>query len=208
VSTPLPTLPPDAPTLERRAVVARILRDRGDALAVASLGNPTYDVAAAGDSAANFYLWGAMGGAVMVGLGLALAQPARRVIVFAGDGETTMGLGALATVAVQRPRNLAIVVIDNERYAETGMQRAHSGRGVDLAGVAAATGFPDARTVRTEAELEAAVGSIVHGGARDAPVFVAIKVGIVPAPVSLPPRDGPYLRSRFREALLGPGAHR
>ena len=78
--------------LNRRAATARILRDRGDALVVTGLGNSTFDVAAAGDTPLNFYLWGAMGGAAMVGLGLALAQPERRVLVFMGDGEMMMGL--------------------------------------------------------------------------------------------------------------------
>src|SRR5689334_15780586 len=113
-----------ATQLNRREVVARILRDRSDALVITSLGNPTFDVAAAGDVPQNFYLWGAMGGAVMVGLGVALAQPDRRVVVFVGDGEMMMGLGSLATVAVHGASNLSIVVIDNEHYAETGMQPA------------------------------------------------------------------------------------
>lgn len=194
-----------APALDRRRAVARLLRDRGDALAVASLGNPTYDLAAAGDVAANFYLWGAMGGAVMVGLGLALARPERRVIVLAGDGELMMGLGALATVAVRRPENLSVVVIDNEHYAETGMQPAHSGRGVDVAGIARAAGFPIAQLVRTEAELDAAAPLVLRGGG---PVLVDVKVSTAPTPTVLPPRDGPFLRSRFREALLGAEAHR
>ena len=89
---------------------------------VAGLGSTAWDVTAAGDRPLNFPLWGAMGGAAMLGLGLALAQPARRVLVMTGDGELLMGLGSLATIAVQRPPNLAIVVFDNERYGETGMQ--------------------------------------------------------------------------------------
>lgn len=192
-------------TLNRRAVVARLLRDRGTALVVSSLGNPTFDVGAAGDHPANFYLWGGMGGALMMGLGLALAQPQRRVLVIAGDGETMMGLGALATVAVQRTANLALVVLDNEHYAETGMQPAHAGRGVDIAGIARAAGFADARTVRDDAELEAAVPGLY---AAPGPVLACIKVTTEPSPTSLPPRDGPYLRSRFREHLLGADAHR
>jgi thiamine pyrophosphate-dependent acetolactate synthase large subunit-like protein len=195
------TLPP---ALNRRSVVARLLRERGDALVVTSLGNPTFDVAAAGDCAQNFYLWGAMGGAVMVGLGLALAQPGRRVLVFAGDGEMMMGLGSLATVAAEKAGNLAVVVIDNEHYAETGMQAAHSGRGVDLPAVAAAVGFAHSRMVRTAQELESASVAVLQG---HGPVLVNVKVGIDPMPTSLPPRDGPYLRSRFRTALLGADAH-
>ncbi|WP_326542541.1 thiamine pyrophosphate-dependent enzyme [Pseudorhodoferax sp.] len=191
--------------LNRRAVVARILRDRGTALAVTSLGNPTFDVAAAGDSPQNFYLWGAMGGAVMVGLGLAQAQPQRRVLVFVGDGEMMMGLGSLATAAVQQVRNLGVVVIDNEHYAETGMQPAHAGRGVDITAIARAAGFAEGRTVHTETELEGAVDLLLQGAG---PVLATIKVTTDPAPTALPPRDGPFLRSRMREHLLGEAAHR
>lgn len=186
--------------LDRRAAVKRILRDRGDALAIASLGNPTFDLNAAGDCAQNFYLWGAMGGAVMTGLGLAQARPQQRVIVFVGDGEMMMGLGSLATVAVHPARNLSIVVIDNEHYAETGMQPAHAGRGVDIAAVARACGLETAWVVRTAEELEQAAEAVMH---RDGPVLVSVKVSTAAQETSLPPRDGPYLRSRFREALLG-----
>jgi thiamine pyrophosphate-dependent acetolactate synthase large subunit-like protein len=91
-----------------------------------------------------------MGGAAMLGLGLARARPSRRVVVITGDGEMLMGLGSLATIAVDAPANLVIVVLDNEHYGQTGMQPAHTGRGVDLAGIARAAGFVDATEVRTE----------------------------------------------------------
>src|SRR5262245_61481853 len=123
--------------LDRRQAVAALLEARGDALVVSGLGSTTYDVHAAGDHPANFYLWGAMGGAAMIGLGLALAQPARRVLVITGDGEQLMGLGALATIgSAAKPANLGIAVIDNGSYAETGMQRSHTGYGADLCAVA------------------------------------------------------------------------
>src|SRR6266704_1816338 len=141
--------------LDRREFVQKMLLDRRDLLVVSGLGSPTYDVAACGDDPLNFYLWGAMGGAAMIGLGLALAQPARRVLVATGDGEMLMGLGALATIAVQRPKNLAVIVVDNERYAETGLQEPHTAHGCDLAGVAAAAGFEAVHSVRTGAELAA-----------------------------------------------------
>ncbi|MBM3396973.1 MAG: aldehyde dehydrogenase, partial [Betaproteobacteria bacterium] len=141
--------------LNRRATVARLLRDRGDALVITGLGNASFDAMAAGDTPANFYLWGGMGGAVMVGLGVALAQPKRRVLVITGDGEMLMGLGSLATIAVEKPANLSIVVLDNEYYAETGMQVTHTGRGVDLVGIARAAGFEHTQQVNTAAELEA-----------------------------------------------------
>ena len=125
--------------LRRRAVTAALLEERGDLLVVSGLGAPSWDVTAAGDGPLTFPLWGAMGGAAMIGLGLALAQPARRVLVVTGDGELLMGLGALATIAIKRPANLAVVVLDNERYGETGMQATHTAFVVDLAATAQAT---------------------------------------------------------------------
>ncbi|MFQ5959000.1 MAG: thiamine pyrophosphate-dependent enzyme, partial [Alphaproteobacteria bacterium] len=140
--------------MRRREVVKALLAERGDTLVVAGLGAPAWDVTAAGDHALSFPMWGAMGGAVMMGLGLALARPERRVLVITGDGEMLMGLGGLATVAAQAPRNLAVVVLDNERYGETGMQATHTAWGVDLAAVAAGAGLPVAETVWDAAELE------------------------------------------------------
>ena len=143
-------------TLNRRDVVSNILRDRGDALIVTGLGSTTWDAAAAGDHPNNFYLWGGMGGAAMTALGLAQAQPKRRVIVLTGDGEMLMGLGSLATIGAAAPLNLAICVIDNQRYGETGMQETHTGHGVDLAAMATGAGFAETQTVLVEAkELKA-----------------------------------------------------
>lgn len=186
-------------TLDRRAVVARILHDRGDALLVTGLGSTTWDAAAAGDHTNNFYLWGAMGGAAMVGLGLALAQPQRRVLVITGDGEQLMGLGGIATIAVQRPSNLSLVVIDNESYGETGMQDTHTKHGVDLAGIATAAGFARSATVYNDDELEASVPVIYQ---QTGPIFTVVKVTTTPAATVLPPRDGAYLKNRFRQSLL------
>src|SRR6266545_976614 len=109
--------------LHRRAVVAELLRDRGDLLVIAGLGAPNWDVTAAGDHPNNFPLWGAMGAASMIGLGLALAQPKRKVLVITGDGEMLMNVGSLASIAVEAPKNLTIAVLDNERFGETGMQK-------------------------------------------------------------------------------------
>jgi len=186
--------------LRRRSTVARILADRGDILVVTGLGSTTYDCAAAGDHVLNFYLWGAMGSAVMVGFGLAMAQPKRRVLVITGDGELLMGLGALATVGAKRPENLAVAVIDNERYGETGMQRTHTSAGVDLAGIAKMAGFRETLVVREAAELEKAVPQLHHA---KGPVLAVMKVSTAPDPLVLPPWDGPYLKMRFRHALLG-----
>jgi thiamine pyrophosphate-dependent acetolactate synthase large subunit-like protein len=192
-----------APALDRRRAAARILASRGDGLVVAGLGAPCWDTAAAGDHRLNFYAWGAMGGAAMIGLGLALAQPRRRVLVITGDGELLMGLGSLATIGVQQPRNLALVVMDNEHYGETGMQATHTRFGVDLAGIAKAAGFRETGTVYSEAELARWVPRL--WGA-PGPLLAAIKVHTARAPMVLPVRDGTVLKNRFREALLGPEA--
>lgn len=186
--------------LDRREVVAQILKQRGDTLLVTGLGSTCWDAAAAGDDARNFYVWGAMGGATMIGLGLALAQPARRVLVLTGDGEMLMGLGALATIAVQQPTNLSVVVVDNERYGETGMQSTHTRSGVDLAGIAKAAGFPYSTQATTEMELQALIPTLYSN---NGPTFAVIKVMARSYPTVLPARDGTYLKNRFREAVLG-----
>src|SRR5437764_11118166 len=118
------------PRLDRRDAMRMLLENRGDLLLVTGLGSTTYDAAAVADDARNFYLWGAMGAAAMIGLGLAIARPDRRVLVVTGDGEILMGLGALATIGVQHPANLAVVVFDNGHYGETGMQASHTDSGV------------------------------------------------------------------------------
>ncbi len=189
--------------LHRREVVRELLAQRGDLLVVGGLGAPAWDITAAGDHALNFPLWGAMGGAAMIGLGLALAQPKKKVLVVTGDGEMLMGLGALATIAPQKPRNLYVVVLDNERYGETGQQLTHTGLGVDLAGMAKAAGFARALKVRTPADLSRLKKRIYSG---EGALFAQVKVDPEKLPLVLPPRDGAYLKNRFRVALLGPKA--
>jgi aldehyde dehydrogenase (NAD+) len=152
--------------LDRRAVVARLLHSRTEAVVVAGLGNPTYDLAAAGDHDRNFYLWGAMGGAAMIGLGVALAQPNIPVVVITGDGEMLMGMGGLATIALQNPANLHVVVLDNGHYGETGSQLSHTSARTDLTKVAAGCGIDKVTTITTMEDVERygnIVGSAING---------------------------------------------
>ena len=188
-----------AEALSRRAVVAEILRDREELLLVAGLGGPSWDCAAAGDDPRTFYLWGAMGLSPAVGLGLALAQPSRRVLVVTADGEMLMGMGILATIAVQAPGNFALVVLDNEAYGETGGQETHTARGVDLTGIARGAGFREAWTVREASELSRLRAKIREG---KGPLFAAVKVSPAKVPLVLPPRSGSFLHHRFREAVV------
>jgi len=186
--------------LDRREVTTQLLADRDGLVVVAGLGACAWDITAVGDDDLNFPLWGAMGGAASIGLGIALAQPDRRVLVLTGDGEMLMGMGSLATIALQKPRNLAVVVIDNERYGETGMQQTHTAFGVDLAGVAAAAGFPVTSTVRDQAELDAALPIILQA---PGPVFTTIKVKAEELEFVLPTNDGVVLKDRMRKAMTG-----
>jgi thiamine pyrophosphate-dependent acetolactate synthase large subunit-like protein len=181
-------------TLERRAAMATLLAGRGDdLLVIPGLGSTAWDAAAAGDNDQNFYLWGAMGGAAMIGLGLALAQPSRRVAVITGDGEMLMGLGALATIGTKCPPNLAIIVFDNGVYGETGMQPSHTQAGVDLIGVAAACGIPSRLDVRNEDELGDLAGRET--------LFARVQIAADEPPRVLPLRDGVALKQRFRASI-------
>ena len=189
--------------LERRGVVSQLLAQRKDAVVVGGLGASTYDIAAAGDHDRNFYLWGAMGGAVMIGLGVALAQPKLPVVVITGDGEMLMGMGSLATVGLQKPGNLTIIVLDNEVYGETGGQASHTAGTADLVGIARACGISDVRTIATMADVEAFTPSMqdVSSGPR----FASIKIDSANLERVLASRDGSFIVTRIRCALgFGP----
>ena len=185
--------------LNRRQVVAGLLADRGDAIAVGGLGASTYDIAAAGDHARNLYLWGAMGGAVMIGLGLALAQPKLPVVVITGDGEMLMGMGSLATVGLHKPKNLSVIVLDNESYGETGGQMSHTAAAADLVGVARACGIADSMALAT---LDEIASFAVHMQDVSAgPRFANIKIDAANLERVLSNRDGMFILTRLRGAL-------
>lgn len=183
---------------DRRKFVSSLLARTPDALVVTGLGSASYDVFAAGDRDRNYYLWGAMGGASALGLGLALAQPEKPVVVITGDGEQLMGIGALGTIAVKQPRNLTIVVLDNGHFGETGMQRSHSSLGVSLVAVARGFGIADACVIDGVEQVDEIAQGI---NARKAVTFVQVLVEADEPPRALPPRDGPFIKNRFRAAL-------
>ena len=184
--------------LDRRELVRQLLIDRGDLLVVSGLGSATYDTAAAGDHPLNFYLWGAMGGAAMIGLGLALAQPQKRVAVLTGDGDMLMGLGSIATIGVKQPKNLAIVVLDNAHYGETGMQASHTYSGIDLVAVAHACRFKHASAM-SRIEEAADARKLLHAG--EGPILVSARISEEDVPRVLPIRDGHAIKQRFMAAL-------
>ena len=185
--------------LERRSVVARVLAGRRDLAVVGGLGASTYDIAAAGDHDRNFYLWGAMGGAAMIGLGLALAQPSVPVLVITGDGEMLMGLGAFATIGAQRPGNLSLLILDNGLYEETGAQPTHTAMATDLAAAARACGIADA-VVITDDDAVCVFAERAHR-IGNGPALAVAKIAPSDTPKVLPSRDGAWLRARMRRSF-------
>jgi len=186
------------PRVGRREFVAQLIAKTPDALVVTGLGSAAYDVFASGDRDRNYYLWGAMGGASSMGLGLALAQPDKPVVVITGDGEQLMGIGSLATIAAKQPKNLTVVVLDNGHFGETGMQRSHSSLGTDLVAVAKGFGISDAFAIGS---LEGCQDVARRINARDGTAFAQVFIDADEPQRALPPRDGPFIKNRFRAAL-------
>ncbi len=184
--------------LDRRKAVVELLRDRGELLVVCGLGSATWDVAASGDDARNFYSWGAMGGAAMIGLGLALARPERAVTVITGDGEMLMGLGALATIGVRAPKNLSVLVLDNRHFGETGMQASHTGLGTDLCAVARACSVKRVMEASAMADV-AAIREALHRP--DGCLFARIAISAAEHERVMPERDGAKIKDRVRKSL-------
>ena len=186
--------------LNRSDVLNKLMEVRGNALAIAGLGSPVWDLAASDHQPENFYNWGGMGCAVSMGLGCALAQPKRNVWVITGDGEALMGVGSFATVANQRPDNLVIIILDNENYDETGMQKTHTAGGTDLAAMAAGAGIPTTMTVHSDEDLNKLIKALRTS---PLPLVASIKVENTKPKLVLPSRDGVYIKTRFRQAVLG-----
>ena len=162
------------------------------------LGSSTYDVMAAGDHDLNYYLWGAMGGAAMVGLGLAKSRPENQVVVITGDGEMLMAMGAFATIAVQAPKNLTIVILDNGHYGETGMQLSHAGQGVELDKVAQSVGFDWTSRISSHEGVDDLRKRIHAGHALNC---ATIRIDTEDIEKVLPSRDGVYIKNRLKMAL-------
>jgi len=189
---------PASNKIQRRPFVADLLKLRGNALVVPGLGSPTWDIFAAGDSADYLYSWGGMGLAVPTALGIALAQPNRRVLAITGDGEMMMGIGSLAVVADQAPGNLGILVLDNERFSETGRQRGLTGSRTDLCAVAKGFGIPSTMIVTEHGKVGELAKYLFES---KGPAFAVAKIAITEDPWRLPEKDGATIARRFRDAI-------
>jgi pyruvate/2-oxoacid:ferredoxin oxidoreductase beta subunit len=186
--------------LDRLQAVPALIGRHEDFLIVAGLAGTSRDVAAiTGDGAHTYSMAGAMGGAAMIGLGLALARPDRRVLVVTGDGELLMNIGALATIAVLNPPNLAIVCVDNGHYGETGWQRSHTSLGVDLEKIAAGSGIQRSLTIEKDVELAAGARLIREGNGT---AFVLLRVKPTEPPAYKRDLNPATCRGRFKSGLL------
>lgn len=186
--------------LNRRLVISELLKERENSLIVNGLGGTCWDVASLGDNDLNFYVWGGMGNACMIGLGLALSQPDKKVIVITGDGEMLMGIGSLATIALKQPKNLSIVVFDNELYGETGNQKTHTAYCTNLSKIAIGSGIINSSIILTQEDL-LLLSSEIHQIKNLS--FSVIKINQDQEEIVLPIREGAFIKSRFRRALLG-----
>ena len=186
--------------LNRRLVIRELLKERENSLIVNGLGGTCWDVASLGDNDLNFYVWGGMGNACMIGLGLALSQPDKKVIVITGDGEMLMGIGSLATIALKQPKNLSIVVFDNELYGETGNQKTHTAYCTNLSKIAIGSGIINSSIILTQEDL-LSLSLEIHQIKNLS--FSVIKINQDQEEIVLPIREGAFIKSRFRRALLG-----
>jgi len=184
--------------IQRRAFVAELLAKRGNTLVVPGLGSPTWDAFAAGDSPEYLYSWGGMGLAVPTALGIAMAQPERRVIALTGDGEMMMGIGSLGVVADQAPPNLGILVLDNERFGETGRQTGLTANQADLCKIAEGFGIQHTMHVTEHGAVDKLAQFIFT---KPGPVFALAKIALSEDPWRLPVKDGAAIARRFRMAL-------
>ena len=184
--------------IKRRPFVASLLKQRGNTLVVPGLGSPTWDIAAAGDSPEYLYSWGGMGLAVVTALGVALAQPDRRVLAITGDGEMMMGIGSLGVVADQAPKNLGILVLDNEHFGETGRQHGLTGSRTDMCKVAEGFGIAKTMLVTEESQVDALADLMFK---EPGPTFALVKIAITEDPWALPVKDGSAIARRFRIAI-------
>ena len=187
-------------SLDRRQAVPELVGNHQDFLIVAGLAGTAKDMAALTGDGVNLYaMAGAMGAATMTGLGLALAQPERRVLVVTGDGELLMNVGSLATISVVNPANLSIVCVDNGHYGETGYQKSHTSLGVDLEKIAVGAGLKTTRTVTKREQIPEAAKLIRE---TNGTAFVCVRVKPTEPPSFRRLLDPAACRTRFRNALL------
>ncbi|MEA2325532.1 MAG: sulfopyruvate decarboxylase subunit beta [Thermoanaerobaculia bacterium] len=184
--------------MRRAEAIASVLSKIGDALVVAANGWISRETCAASDRVENFYMLGSMGLAAPIGLGLAVAQPERRVVIFDGDGNLLMTLGALAMIGDLRPPNFLHIVFDNEVYGSTGGQRSATAT-IALDALARAAGYVAVRRTVTAEELDDAIDALLPA---TGPAFLLVKVDAA-ANGTAPrvPHEPEAIAARMRSAI-------
>jgi thiamine pyrophosphate-dependent acetolactate synthase large subunit-like protein len=177
-----------------KRLVAKLTRDEA---VIGGIGNTNFDLWASGRRPQNFYMLGSMGLACPIALGVAIAQPKRRAIALEGDGSLLMQLGCLTTIAMLKPKNLVIVVMDNRIYQITGGQSTSTAFGADFVAMARGAGISQSAWAADESDFDQLVERAL---AQDGPTFIAARIDDKPA-VATTERDPPQIRDRFMRGL-------
>jgi thiamine pyrophosphate-dependent acetolactate synthase large subunit-like protein len=187
-----------AKVMNRFDITQRLVsRLRNEEAVIGGIGYTNFDLWAVGHRPQNFYMLGSMGLAVPIGLGVALAQPRRKVFTLEGDGSILMQLGSLATVAARAPKNFAIVIMDNGAYQITGGQKALTEEGADVVAIARACGLNQAIWAADESAFEELIALTL---AEDGPWLIGCRIDNE-KPRETTERDPPIIKDRFMRGL-------
>jgi thiamine pyrophosphate-dependent acetolactate synthase large subunit-like protein len=187
-----------AKIMSRADLTARLVAElQAEEAVVAGIGFANFDLWSVGRRPQNFYMLGSMGLALPIALGMAIAQPGRRVFALEGDGSLLMQLGVLGTIASRQPKNLVMIVWDNAAYQITGGQPTATATAVDLVGVARASGIANSQWAKNEAHFEELVAEALVA---DAPMFIAARV-TGDRPAATTHRDPVQIRESFMRGL-------
>ena len=184
--------------MNRFDLTSRLVRKlRHEEAVIGGIGNTNFDLWAAGHRPQNFYMLGSMGLAFPIALGVALAQPDRRIIALEGDGSLLMQLGALSTIATLKPKNLTMIVMDNGIYQITGGQPTPAAGVADVVAIATGSGLANSAWAADEEDFERLVdGSLTASE----PSLIAVRIDDKPG-VGTTRRDPVQIRERFMQGL-------
>ncbi|WP_314944801.1 thiamine pyrophosphate-dependent enzyme [Bradyrhizobium cosmicum] len=184
--------------MNRFDVTSRLIaRLKDEEAVIGGIGNTNFDLWAAGHRPQNFYMLGSMGLAFPIALGVALAQPGRRVFALEGDGSLLMQLGALSTIAALKPKNLVMIVMDNGIYQITGAQPTPAAGSADLVAIAAGSGLDNSAWAADEEDFERLVDEALSASG---PSLIAVRIDDKPG-VGTTRRDPVQIRERFMHGL-------
>jgi thiamine pyrophosphate-dependent acetolactate synthase large subunit-like protein len=194
----LPVGPGNAQVMNRFDVTKRLVAKLpGEEAVIGGIGNTNFDLWMAGQRPQNFYMLGSMGLACPIALGVAIAQPNRKVVALEGDGSLLMQLGCLTTIAMRKPKNLTIVVMDNRIYQITGGQPTSTAFGADFVTIARGCGIAHSAWAADEAMFEELIEQAL---VREGPSFIAVRIDDKPG-AGTTDRDPPRITDRFMRGL-------